>query len=87
MFIAPLLKLPKGTNHPGHPSKEEWITNALCSYNGLLFGHIKNKIPIDATVWINFAKSISWTQKFQHCMTSFIGNIQIRQDAYRQKAD
>ena len=71
----------------GHPSNEEWIKNVVCLYNGLLFGCKKNKIPIDATVGINFAQWRSQTQKFQHCMTSYIGNIQNRQDSYRQKAD
>ena len=82
------IEIAKSYNKPtGHLSNEEWITNVVCPYNGLLFGCIKNRIPIDATVWINFAKWRSWTQKSQHCMTSFIGNIQKRQDAYRQKAD
>ena len=57
MFIVPLLKLPKGTNNPQviHQMRNGLQMWYVCTMDYYLAVK-KNKIPIDATVGINFAK-------------------------------
>ena len=57
MFIAALLTRVKKWKQPKCPLTDEWYTNVIYPYNGILFSNNKEELT-QATTWMNFENTL-----------------------------